>query len=211
MNTKPICIYGTGGFARELLTLLTDLHQYDRVAGFVEPDAVFSEKYSPESRIMGKPVLPESAFDPDQQCMTVGVGSPAIRRKIVEALPAHTEYPSFIHPSASVSRWVSIGPGAVVCAGCILTAQIEIGRHCHLNLQTTIGHDCYIGDYFTTAPGVHVSGDCRFGDQVYFGTGSATRQGIRITSGVTIGMGAMVVKPIDTPGTYVGIPAKKIK
>jgi UDP-3-O-[3-hydroxymyristoyl] glucosamine N-acyltransferase len=77
--------------------------------------------------------------------------------------------------------------------------------------MTTIGHDCIIGDYFTTAPNVSISGTCRIGDCVYFGTTSCVKEKITICSNVTIGMMSGVVKNISVSGTYVGTPANLIK
>ena len=133
-----------------------------------------------------------------------------IREKIVTAFPNDTQYLSLIHPSAVVSKWTEIGEGSIICAGSVITSQIKIGKHSQINLNSTIGHDCHIEDFFTIAPSVNISGICNIGKHVYFGTGAATRQGINITNNVTIGMGAMVVKDITEAGTYVGIPAKKI-
>lgn len=90
-----------------------------------------------------------------------------------------------------------------------MTCQIKIGDFAQLNLGTTIGHDCIIGDFFTTAPSVNISGICNIGKKVYFGTSAAIRQNLKVCDNVNIGMGAMVVKDITEPGTYVGIPAKK--
>jgi UDP-3-O-[3-hydroxymyristoyl] glucosamine N-acyltransferase len=83
-------------------------------------------------------------------------------------------------------------------------------KHAHLNLQTTIGHDCEIGDYFTTAPGAKISGNCKIHDCIYIGTNASIREKISIHSFSTIGMNAAVVKSIEEPGTYVGVPAIKI-
>ena len=38
-----------------------------------------------------------------------------------------------------------IGAGSIITAGCIITTNIKIGKHSHLNLHTTIGHDCELG------------------------------------------------------------------
>lgn len=91
-----------------------------------------------------------------------------------------------------------------------MTCNIKIGKHAHLNLHTTIGHDCIIGDYFTTAPATNISGNCEFGECVYFGTNSSVRQGIKICDNVTIGMGGIVVKNINEEGVYIGNPVKKL-
>ncbi|MEM9990700.1 MAG: NeuD/PglB/VioB family sugar acetyltransferase [Bacteroidota bacterium] len=201
-------VVGTGGFAREILCLATDLGRYDDFHGFVEPDDIWEKRWRGKS-IMGKAVYPQSSFDENKYTAIIGIGNPAIRKKVTSQLPANTKYENLIHPSVVISQWVTLEEGTVICAGCILTCNIKAGKHMQLNLHTTIGHDCIIGDFFTTAPSSNISGNCVLGDEVYFGTASATRQGISICDGVTIGMGAMVIKDIESPGVYVGIPAKK--
>jgi UDP-3-O-[3-hydroxymyristoyl] glucosamine N-acyltransferase len=103
-----------------------------------------------------------------------------------------------------------IGEGSIICPNTILTTNIKIGNHTHLNLGSTIGHDTITGDFFTTAPGVKISGNCIIGDRVYFGTNSSVRERITICDDVTIGLNGGVVKNINEPGTYVGVPVKKI-
>lgn len=207
---KNICIVGTGGFAREVLCLIDDLKLYNDVCAFLEPDHIWEKEWKGKE-IMGIPVLNQSSFDPEKSFASIGIGDPIIREKVTKQLPQNTEYKSLIHPNAVISRWSTIEEGAVICAGSIITSQIKIGKHAHINLDTTIGHDCTIGNFFTTAPSVNISGICDIGDYVYFGTGSATRQGVKINSNITVGMGAMVVKDLNEAGIYVGIPAKKIK
>ena len=43
------------------------------------------------------------------------------------------------------------------------------------------------------------------------GTGARIIQGHKITEDTIIGAGAVVLKDIDEAGTYVGVPAKKVK
>jgi len=202
-----IGIIGTGGFAREVLCLIDDLGLYEKVVGFYEPDNVWEDQWK-NKKIMDKSVLPYSDIK-DKYELSIAIGSPQIRKKVANDLGSNVRYGSYMHPSATVSRWANLGNGAIVTANCVITSQIEIGDHCQLNLQTTIGHDCKIGNFFTSAPAVNISGICNIGDGVYFGTGSATRQSIDICDDVIIGMGAMVVKNITEQGIYVGIPAKK--
>lgn len=202
-----IFIYGTGGFAREVALILWENGDFNRFGGFVDLDITISKLGS--QTIMNKPVLTEDQFlSLSESSLVIGVGAPHIREKIVRSLPANTHYESVIHHSVKINPWINIGNGSVICAGSILTVNISLGAHTHLNLDTTIGHDVSAGDYFTTAPSVNVSGECKFGDRVYLGTGSATRQGLNIANDVVVGMGAMLVKSAIDSGTYVGIPAK---
>lgn len=206
---KKICIIGTGGFAKEILCLLTDMGKYDQVECFMEPDFLFSNLT--KLSIMDKPIKPMSHFNSIKQEAIIGTGDSKIRKKVVEKqLPKDTMYSTIIHPSATISKWVEIGKGAVICAGSIITCGITIGDFAHLNLGTTIGHDCQIGDYFTTAPSTNISGECTIGDHVYFGTGSATKQGVKIGNHIIVGMGSMVTKNLEDSGVYIGIPARKI-
>lgn len=161
--------------------------------------------------LLGVDVQPKSAFDPAKHKAIIGIGAPRTREKVAGELPAGTEFETLVHPTVVMSRWVELGRGTVVCAGVVLTCQISLGAHCHLNLNTTVGHDCTFGDYCTVAPGANISGNCEFGDRVDVGTQAAFRQGLRVCSDVVIGMGAVVVKSIDDPGTYVGVPAQKVR
>jgi sugar O-acyltransferase (sialic acid O-acetyltransferase NeuD family) len=153
-----------------------------------------------------------SEFDPTEYEVLIAIGDSAVRAEIVSRLPIETKYFTFIHPSAMImGNDVEIGEGSIVCAGVIVTTNCKIGKHCHLNLLTTIGHDNVIGDFFTTAPGVQISGNCVIGDRVYFGTHSSIKQKTKVCNDVIIGLNAGVVKSIKEYGTYVGVPAKKIK
>jgi len=190
-------LIGAGGFAREIKA-----HMKQDLPCFVD-DVYWKEN--------DNNVLPLSIFNPEEYEVLIAIGSSSERQKMVNKLPSNTKYFSFIHPSAQLlDSNIEIGEGSIICANCILTTNIKIGKHCHLNLSTTIGHDCIIGDYFTTAPGVHVSGNCNIANFVYAGTNASIKQGISICENTTIGLNAGVVKNISTSGTYIGTPAKLI-
>uniref|UniRef100_UPI00404B3967 acetyltransferase n=1 Tax=Flavobacterium sp. TaxID=239 RepID=UPI00404B3967 len=207
---ERILIAGTGGFAKELLHLIYDLGRIEEVVAFVEPDSIL-EKKETTKEFFSFPILPYSKINSKIDKVIVGIGDSNIREKIVtNQLELNQSYINLIHPSVRISPWNKIGEGAIICANSVITVDIEIGKHCQLNLATTIGHDCTIGDYFTTAPGVHISGNCNIGNHVYIGTGAVIKQGVFICNNVTIGMGSIVTKDINESGVYVGSPAKKL-
>ena len=211
MDEKKICIIGTGGHGRETLTCLIDGISTTELK--IEEIAVFmvNDEFYEKSEIMGVPVIKDSEFNAENYKVVVAIGDPKTRKKVIEKLPPETEFTTIIHPNVVISDWVEIGEGSIITAGTILTCNIKIGKHAHLNLHTTIGHNCIIGDYFTTAPGINISGNCEFGDCVYFGTNSSIRQGIKICDNVTIGMGGIVLKNINEEGVYIGNPVKKLE
>ncbi len=192
-------LIGAGGFADEIKA---HMNEFDMVC-FVD-DSYYKEN--------NKNILPLSEFNPTEYEVLVAVGDSFLRKELISRLPKETKYFTFIHKSAQIlGNDVEIGEGSILCAGTIVTTNCVIGKHTHLNLQTTIGHDCRIGDYFTTAPGVKISGNNEIGECVYIGTNASTKQKLKISDNVVVGMNAAVVKDICESGTYVGIPAKKIK
>ncbi|MEM1217358.1 MAG: NeuD/PglB/VioB family sugar acetyltransferase [Bacteroidota bacterium] len=203
---KKICIIGTGGYAKEIFWLIHDIGIEDQVECFMEPDDQYEER-----SIMDRPVLPQSQFDPAKHRAVIAIGNGRIREKVVQQLPEETEYPNIISPKAQVTRWAKLGRGCVIQSHTVVTVDVVLGDFVHLNCFTTVGHDTTLGDYSTTTAFVSISGLCTVGKHSYWGNGSSVRQGLSVTDHVTVGMGAMVVKPIEEPGIYTGIPAKKFK
>lgn len=193
-------IIGSGGFGREIKALLLDNNPNEIIEFFVDDN--FANEIS----------KPLSKLDIEEYEVIVGIGDPGTRKKIVDFLPSKTKYFSAIHKSVIIlDKNIKIGEGSVLCPNTILTTNIKIGKHAQLNLATTIGHDTTIGDYFTTAPGAKISGNCVIGNQVYVGTNASIREKLEICNNVTIGLNSGVVKPINNPGVYGGVPAKLIK
>ena len=195
-------IIGAGGFGREVYWSLSLIER-------VNTKFFVDDKYWDDTNDL---ILPISKFNPSEYKIVVAIGDPRDRFDMVERLPKETKYFTHIHPSVQIlGDDVEINEGSIICAGTIITTNVKIGKHAHLNLQTTIGHDCEIGDYFTTAPGAKISGNCKIYDCVYVGTNASIKEKISIHSLTTIGSNAAVVKNIEEPGLYVGVPSKKIK
>lgn len=214
MQTQRLVIVGAGGFGREVLDVveaINDDHLSTRVVpfevvGFVddgEPDPATLEPY-------GVPLLGGlSELDrlPDDVGYVVGIGSPSVRRKIDERFWGR-RCPVLVHPSATMGRAVTLGPGSVVCPGVRLTNNIRAGRHVHLNLNTTIGHDARLGDYVTVSPLVAVSGYASLGDEAMIGSGAVINPGAVVGAGATVGSGAVVLGEVPAGVVAVGVPAR---
>jgi sugar O-acyltransferase (sialic acid O-acetyltransferase NeuD family) len=213
MDRKKIAIYGAGGFGRELAWLAESCEEAYDVVCFVDDDPAKIEK-----KINGLPVLDMANLKHKFSGigMAVAIGSSSTRQAVIERLEAagfHSE--DLIHCRTEKSGWIEIERGAVICAGCILTTNIKIGKQVQINLDCTIGHDVILGDYTTLAPGVHVSGWVHFGKRVYVGTGvvfiNGTEQSpLIIGDDVVIGAGSCVTQSIRN-GTWGGVPAKPLQ
>jgi sugar O-acyltransferase (sialic acid O-acetyltransferase NeuD family) len=178
-------IIGNGGFGREVFHSMSEEEQLKTVF-FVE-DEFYNEN--------GFNTLPLSKFNKDEYEVVIAIGNSVVREKIVNKLPVETKYFTYIHPSVQIySNDVIIGEGGIICAGCILTTNIKIGKHSQLDRNTNIGHDSIMGDYFRSSPGVIVSGNCKIGNHVYMGTNSSVREKINICDNVTIGTPSKKIK-----------------
>lgn len=190
-----LALFGYGGHAREVACQMNQ-----EVTFFVD------DNYANE---IAKPI---SEFDPEEYLMMVAVANSHDRKAIVDRLPKETKYFTFIHPSVHImDDNIEVGEGSFIGADSILTTNVKLGKHALLNRGNHIGHDCFIGDYFSAMPNAVIGGNVWIDNKVYLGSCSNIREKIKIVANTTIGMNAAVVKNLTESGTYVGIPAKKIK
>jgi sugar O-acyltransferase (sialic acid O-acetyltransferase NeuD family) len=182
-------IIGSGGFAGEVESWACD-SEYDQVEYYV------SDEYCTWER-------PLSTLNAEVDTV-IAIGDPLTRKKIGDSINTEGQV---IHHSAIVD---SYNTGMILCPYTVITTDVQIGRHLHMNLHSDIGHDCVIGDYVTLSPGARVSGNCKIGNCVYIGSNAVIREKINVCDNVTIGAGSVVVKDITEPGVYVGVPAKRI-
>jgi sugar O-acyltransferase (sialic acid O-acetyltransferase NeuD family) len=191
-----LALYGYGGHARE-------------VAAQIDQEITF---FVDDEYINNTIVKPISQFDPEEYLMMVAIADPKSRFDIVNKLPEQTKYFTFIHPTALImDDNIQIGEGSFIGAYSILTTNINIGKHAILNRSNHIGHDCIIGNYFSAMPGAIISGNVHIGNCVYLGTNSTIIEKKYLLHDIVVGANATIIKDITESGTYVGVPAKKIK
>lgn len=163
------------------------------------------------TRVLGIPVLGKTADY--QVCkehkFVIAIGNNTVRSKIAQRL--NVEWGTVIHPSAVVSNHAEIGAGTVVMPGAVVNSGAMIGSHCIVNTGAVVEHDNRLADFVHISPKAALGGTVTVGEGTHVGIGACVRNNITICGGCTIGAGAAVVKNITEPGTYVGVPARKIK
>jgi sugar O-acyltransferase (sialic acid O-acetyltransferase NeuD family) len=192
--------------------LLGSGNQADEAEQFAYPETAVFRAVSAEYLVEGSDSVDIATLDPDLLATPVvaAVGAPGVRRTLVESW-AGSVYGSIISPEAWVSPSAWIGPGAIIAPFSAVSANVVLGRHVLLNLGSSISHGSLLGDYVTVSPGARIAGDCRIGDGVFLGIGAIISNGISIAAGTVIGAGAVLVAPIDEPGVYVGVPARRLR
>ncbi len=213
MTTLPLVILGAGGFARETLDVVDAINAVSptwNVLGFI----VDGQYGQPGTIINDKPILGDFSWLEAHRDVYVvcGVGAPEIRYQMIRRVhPLGNPFASLIHPNAVMTRWITLGAGIVITAGCILTNQVQIKDHVHLNLDCTIGHDAVLDPFVTLAPGAHISGNVHVQEGAYIGTGANIIEKKVIGAWSVVGAGATVIKNVPANSTVVGVPAQVVK
>jgi len=204
-----LIIIGAGGFGLEVFWLAERLGY--EVIGFLDDIQDQDKEVISGKKILGK-VSDWQTFKESQ--FTLAVGSPVGRKKTYNEMTEASAKPLFatlIDPFARVGINVNIGEGSIICAGVVLTAQINVGIQTIINLNCTIGHETKIGNFVTIAPLTAISGRVIIGENVELGTSSAVRPGLEIGSNSLLGMGGILTKNMPENTVFYGNPAKFIK
>lgn len=207
---EKICIVGAGGFAREVAWLIEEINRYEKkyeFLGYIDDNSDNIGKELNGYKVLGNIEYLNSL---EQINVVIAIGNGKIREEILKKIK-NKKYPKLIHPDVKISNYTTVGEGSIICAGNILTVNIEIGEHVIINLDCTVGHDTILKNYTTILPGAHISGNVTIGERTTIGTGAAIIQGIGIGSDTMIGAGSVVSKEIPQNCTAVGVPAKVIK
>lgn len=210
---KDIVIVGAGGFGREVKTIIDAMNINKIRYNFL---GYYDDNIQKGTLINNFPILGnlndlntlKSATE-----VVLGIGNPSVKKKIISVLKNELlHFPTLIHPSVIISEdAVTIDNGCIICAGTIITCNINIGKFITLNLMCTVGHDTVIGDYSSFMPSVNISGEVQIEDEVYVGTGAKIINQLTIGKTTIVGAGAVVSKSLPANCTAVGIPAKPIK
>lgn len=206
-------IYGTGGMAREVRQIATDINNVSTryaLLGFLEDDSGVIERRADNLNILGG--IEWLVANPLAQ-VVLAIGSSHARQRLALLIQERcsNDFATLIHPQASVGDRVQVGEGSIICQAAVLTTDIEIGKHVIVNVGATLAHDDVLEDFVTLAPGVRLAGATRIGQGCDVGIGACTIPGVSIGSWSIVGAGAVVTHSLPPNVTAVGVPAVPIK
>lgn len=202
-----LLIIGASGHGKVVADIAMKMNKWKNIA-FLDDDRSLKES-------LGIPVIGSSADVieyKDEYDVFVAIGNNATRERIQNNLETmRISIPTIIHPVTTIGTEVALGAGTVIMAGVIINCCTQIGKGCIINTGATLDHDNMIGDFVHISPGAHLAGAVKVGIASWIGAGSVVINNTIITDGCKIGAGAVVVKNISEVGTYVGVPARRVR
>ncbi len=201
---KKVIIIGAGGHGKVVADIVK--LNGDKVYGFLDDKEA---EVLPGFTVIGSVNL-INTLDNNGFYFFVAIGNNKIRQTIMESYPM-VEWYTAIHPSAVIADYTEIGTGTAVMANAVVNSGSKIGRGVIINTAATVDHDNIIRDFVHISPGAHLAGTVRIGERCWIGIGANVINNISIINNCTVGAGSVVTKNITEQGTYVGVPARKIK
>jgi UDP-perosamine 4-acetyltransferase len=206
-----LVVIGGGGHAKVLVSVLRKLH-WD-VLGYTD------ERDNGTIRgleRLGDDTALQSLLEAHTGCAAVvGVGkvdtSPLRIRLQDLAEDLGFEIPVIVSPDATVNTDVALSAGTAIFDGAVVNSGARIGKACIINTNSTLEHDCCLGDNVHVASGATVCGEVSAGHNTLIGAGATVIQGVRICDACVVGAGAVVTSDLEEPGTYVGAPARRLR
>ena len=204
MTTQDVKIvmFGCGGHSRSVIDVLLAIKPQATVT-FVDENAREGEK------IYGFNVYREYSLGDSEQIF-MAIGDNKARKRKLEQI-GDKNLISIISNTAHLGHDSSIEKGCFLGNFCHMGPEAVIGRNTIINTASIIEHEVKIGAHCHIGPNATISGRCTIGDLVFVGVGATVKDNVTICSNVVIGAGSTVVENIVKPGTYLGIPARRIK
>lgn len=205
MNPTPLVIFGASGLAREFHDVVEAINAWAvesgrgpvyEFLGFIDRDQSLAASVADRGAIIGDDSA-ALALPRDTQYV-VAIADPHIRQRIdVKMSEVGFEAARIIHPLASVGpRGNIFDPGVVICANASITTAVTLGRHVHVQLNVTVGHDVVAEDYVSLMPSCSISGNVVISESTTIGTGARLLQGLSIGANSFVGAGAVITRPV---------------
>lgn len=118
---------------------------------------------------------------------------------------------SFISDTTTLDyKNITVGAGTCVLQYCVLAYQSNIGEDCLIAPYSLISHRVQLGCGVNICPATVINGSVEIGDYTYVGSRSTFKDGVSIPANTYLGMMSTVNKSIDTAGTYLGNPIRRL-
>lgn len=209
----PLIILGAGGFGRgvhDVVDAINATGERWRVIGYLDDgpdDASIVRAQRRDTPLLGS-TAELSRYAPDTY-FAIGISNPRVRRSLDRAATdAGMRAATLVHPTVSIGYGTVIGDGSVLCAGVSVASNVELGRHVHVNLNCSLGHDAVAESYVSLFPQAALSGFSRVHEGATLGSQSVVLPSVSVGRHAMVGAGGVVDKDVADQVTVKGVPAR---
>lgn len=210
MTKQRLLIIGAGGFGREVVNWATAwAHARGdvEVAGFLDDNPRALDGAPCDFGVVGG--LSQYDFQPHDRAV-IAICEPKVKAAIAQRLAGRVEFATIVHPTAIVGSHCRIGAGSILCPNVVLTTNVTLGEHVHLNLSVTVGHDARIGAYSTLNSHSDVTGFAALEEGVFFGSHASILPHGRVGAYARVGAESLVLRRVRAGETVMGVPARRV-
>jgi len=205
-----ILILGAGEQGRVVLNIL----QHDKeiqIVGFIDVcdnSQIWSTQVKGIEVLGGLSLLPKLYKDKAEACI-VAFGENKRRVELAhQAKKIGFSIINAIHPSAVISKYVSLGEGIVICPNVSINSDANIHDNVIINTGAIVEHDCIIEEGAHIAPGVHLAGGVKVKKNALVGIGATVIDNLTIGENSIVGAGAVIIRDVPDNVTVVGVPGR---
>ena len=209
---KKVAFIGSGEMARHVGHYMVEDKQFE-VVGYYDdftPVGTIVNNYP----ILGKLDDIEKQYKQgvfDELSNAIGYTRFQYRKEVFERFENIIPFATFIHSSCFIDSTAKIGKGVVIFPQSVLLIDSIIEDNVFLQINCCIADASIVRKHCLISATVSIAGRAEVGECCFIGIGSTISSDVKVCNNVFAGAGTVIVKDITEPGTYVGVPARKIK
>lgn len=211
-SMAKVVVFGVGQMAEVAHFYLTHDSEHEVVAFTVDRDYIDRECH------FGLPVIPfdeiEASFCPNKYRMFLPVSYKGVNKaragKYCEAKGKGYGLISYVSSKATTWPGLEIGDNCFIFENNVIQPYVRIGSDVIMWSGNHVGHHTTIKDHCFIASHVVISGSVVIEPYCFLGVNATIRDNITVARECVIGMGALITKPTEERGVYLGPQATLI-
>ena len=203
---KNLVIIGASGHGKVIADIAMKMKKWESI--------FFLDDVKTGSSVLGLSVIgniSSASLYIDDSEFIIAIGNNLTRKLLQMKLESEgAKFAVLIHPAAILGTDVSICSGSVIMAGVVINSSTTVGKGCIINTACSLDHDNVIEDFVHISPGTHLAGTVKVCEETWIGIGSTISNNVTVCGGCIVGAGSVIIRDISEPGTYIGVPARRL-